>query len=30
MGVVSDLCAAVELPRMIRVKQLFDRAKIEK
>jgi hypothetical protein len=30
MGVVSDLCGEVELPRMARVKQLFDRRRIER
>jgi hypothetical protein len=29
MGVVSDLCREVELPRMARVRQLFDRRRIE-
>jgi hypothetical protein len=30
MGIVSRLCAEVKLPRMLRVKQLFDREKIAK
>ncbi|GHV63307.1 hypothetical protein AGMMS49587_12910 [Spirochaetia bacterium] len=28
-GIIGQLCAEVELPRMIRVKQLFDRDRIE-
>ncbi|GHT68906.1 hypothetical protein FACS1894110_17420 [Spirochaetia bacterium] len=28
-GIISQLCAEVELPRMIQVKQLFDRDRIE-
>ncbi|MDR0313399.1 MAG: lactate racemase domain-containing protein [Treponema sp.] len=30
MGVVSQLCAEVKLPRMLKIRQLFDRARIEK
>ena len=29
MGIIGDLCAEVKLPRMLRVKQFFDRTHIE-
>jgi len=30
MGIVSELCAEVKLPRMVKVRQLFDRDSIAK
>ena len=29
-GIVSQLCAEVSLPRMLKVNQIFDRGRIEK